>query len=99
MPVTYVIEFHVKPEEIGRFRTLIEGVLDHMREEENFRSAAFSVDPEDDCHFLLHETWADHDDVVNAQLNRPYRQAWHAALPELLEGERKISIWSPLRSD
>lgn len=99
MPVTYVIEFHVKPGQIERFRSVLDGVLDHMREEQMFIAAALAVDPEDNTHFLLHETWVDHDDVVTVQLERPYRRAWHEALPELLAAERRISIWSPLRSD
>lgn len=99
MPVTYLLEFHVKPPEVARFRSLLGEVLDAMRHEENFVAAALSVDPEDEAHFLLHETWADHDDVVSVQLARPYRAAWHAALPKLLETDRIVSIWSPVRSD
>jgi quinol monooxygenase YgiN len=45
------------------------------------------------------ETWESHEDVLNVLLHRPYRQAWHEALPRILEGERNITIWEPLRSD
>jgi quinol monooxygenase YgiN len=37
--------------------------------------------------------------VLTEQLQRPYRQAWHDALPALLRRPRDISIWQPLRSD
>jgi quinol monooxygenase YgiN len=33
------------------------------------------------------------------QLQRPYRQAWHAALEEILEQPRDIQIWSQLREN
>jgi len=36
---------------------------------------------------------------LGVQLRRPYRQAWHDALPRLLEQERDITIWEPMRSD
>ncbi|HYZ48499.1 MAG TPA: hypothetical protein VE567_06355 [Sphingomonas sp.] len=48
---------------------------------------------------MLYETWESHEDVVKLQVHRPYRQAWHAALPEILQAERDISIWEPVRAD
>lgn len=99
MPVTYVITFDVAPQQRSRFLSLLEGVLDAMRSEPMFHEAVLHRDPESDCRFMLYETWEDHDDVLNVQLQRPYRQAWHAALPELLERDRDIAIWTPVRSD
>jgi hypothetical protein len=32
-------------------------------------------------------------------MHRPYRCAWHEALPVVLERERDITIWQPLRAD
>jgi hypothetical protein len=37
-----------------------------------------------------------HDEVVHEQMNRPYRRAWHDALPRILEGEREICVWEPI---
>ena len=99
MSVTYLIEFQVKPGQLQRFRTLLFRVLDEMRHEATFRNAILHEDPEDPHRLLLHETWADHDDVVENQLAREYRRAWHEALPELLASPRKISTWAPLRAD
>jgi quinol monooxygenase YgiN len=99
MSVTYVIAFTVKPDQRERFLSLLNGVLDAMRHEQNFRNATLHRDPADPCRFLLHETWADHQDVLDVQLHRPYRAEWHAALPELLEKEREISMWEPIRAD
>ena len=99
MSVTYIIRFKVRPDQRERFLSLLNGVLDAMRHESTFINADFHEDPNDRCHFLLHETWADHQNVIDLQLKRPYRKEWHAALDGLLEAPRDISIWQPLRSD
>jgi quinol monooxygenase YgiN len=99
MPMTFVIRFKVVPEERERFLSLLEGVLDSMRDEPMFHEAVLHRDPENENHFMLYETWEDLDDVVNVQLERPYRRAWHAALPEILAEPRDISSWLPLRAD
>lgn len=99
MAVTYVISFDVVPAQGARFLALLQAVLDAMRAEPMFYQAILHRDPGSEYRFMLYETWEDHDDVINVQLHRPYRQAWHQALPELLEKERGISIWRPLRAD
>lgn len=99
MPVTYLIRFRVKAAERARFLGLLNDVLDAMRAERSFVSATLGADPDDANHFLLHETWLDHQEVLDVQLHRTYREAWHAALPDLLEAPRNISVWAPLRSD
>lgn len=92
MPATYVIVFDVNPEKIEEFHRLLGGVLDAMRSEPNFHEAVLHRDPDSPTRFMLYETWEDHDDVLTVQLARPYRRAWHDALPDLLVGERGISI-------
>jgi len=99
MSITYCITFSVVPSERQRFLDLLNGVLDTMREEPMFISATLHADPENANRFLLHETWTDHQDVLDVQLLRPYREAWHEALPELLERPREIGVWNPLRAD
>lgn len=99
MDVTYVIKFDVVPARRERFLKLLNGVLDHMRHEDMFVQATLHADPGDENRFLLHETWRDHQDVMEVQVARPYRTDWHDALPGLLQQPRVISIWSPIRSD
>jgi len=99
MPVTYLIKFDVVPAQRDRFLALLDGVLDAMRDEPMFHAAALSVDPDDENRLMLHETWEDHDDVLEIQLRRPYRQAFHAALPDVLATPRDVSIWRPRRAD
>jgi quinol monooxygenase YgiN len=99
MSETYVITFHVRPSERERFRSLLDGVLDAMRRETTFEHAALHVDPENENRFQLHETWSDRNDVIEVQLNRQYRTAWHEALDEILEWPREVQIWTSLRAD
>ncbi|KGD99928.1 putative quinol monooxygenase [Rhizobium sp. YS-1r] len=99
MAVTYVIRFDIRPDQRERFMMLLTEVLDAMRHEPMFHQAVLHADPDDENRMMLYETWEDHEDVLEVQLKRPYRNAWHAALPELLAGPRDISIWRPVRSD
>lgn len=99
MSETYTITFDVKPDRRERFLALLNPVLDAMRHEATFVRASLHVDPENPNRFALHETWTDRNDVLNVQLNRPYRADWHAALDDLLERPRDIAIWQVLRAD
>ena len=99
MSVTYVIKFQVVPGQCDGFLALLNGVLDAMRHEATFVEAMLHTDPDDANRLMLYETWADHEDVVNVQLLRPYRHAFHEALPTMLAAPRDISIWCCLRAD
>lgn len=99
MPITYLVQFDVIPHQRARFLSLLAHVLDSMRGEPMFHEAHLHRDPENQNHLLLYETWQDHEDVLNVQLQRPYRQAFHEALAEVLAQPRAVSIWVPLRSD
>jgi autoinducer 2-degrading protein len=99
MPVTYVIKFKVVPDRREEFLERLHRVLDAMKHEPMYHAAVLHRDPGCENTFLLYETWESHEDVLNVQLQRPYRQEWHAALPHILEAEREIGIWEPIKSD
>lgn len=99
MSVIYTIEFRVASGQRDRFLELLNGVLDAMRRESTFETATLSIDPDDDHRFLLHEGWADHQEVLDVQLARPYRADWHDALETVLAEPRRIGMWTPVRSD
>lgn len=99
MAVTYLITFHVVPEQSDRFLALLTGVLDAMRHEPTFHEAVLHCDPHSAHRFMLYETWESHEDVVTVQLHRAYRRAWHDALPALLQRDRDVTIWEPMRAD
>lgn len=99
MAVTYTILFDVKPEQDERFRALLDGVLDAMREEPMFLDASLHRDTVVEHRYMLCETWNDHQDVVEVQLARPYRAEWHESLPDLLAQPRIVGMWHPIRRD
>src|SRR5512144_1989608 len=99
MPVTYLIRFEVVPDQRERFLALLNGVLDAMRAEASFHEAVLHRDPQSEHRFMLYETWESHDDVLAVQLHRPYRRAWHEALPGLLQQGRGVAMWEPIRAD
>nr|WP_245416327.1 putative quinol monooxygenase [Microvirga sp. 17 mud 1-3] len=78
---------------------LLTPVLDAMRHEPTFINAVLHRDPEDANRFMLYETWADLQDVIEVQIGRPYRQAFWDRLPDLLAEPRRIGTWQPMRSD
>ena len=99
MAITYMIQFEVKAGEIDRFQTLLGGVLDAMKHEPNFHEARLLADPGNPLRWMLYETWEDHQDVLDVQIHRPYREDWHAALGDLLASPRAIGMWTPVRYD
>lgn len=98
-PITYLIKFDVLPEKRELFLSLLNDVLDAMRHEPTFHEAILHRDVESENRFMLYETWSSHEDVMNVQLHRPYREKWHQALPTLLVGSRDIGVFVPMRAD
>lgn len=98
-PVTAVLVLRVKHGRETEFLELLTPVLDAMRHEATFINAILHRDPEDPTRFLLYETWADRQDLVEVQMRRPYRDAYWARLPELLAAPREVGVWAPLRAD
>jgi quinol monooxygenase YgiN len=94
-----VVTLHLKPGREEEWLGLLTPVLDAMRHEPTFINAVLHRDPDDPTRFMLYETWADRDDLVNVQMKRGYRSAYEAKLPDLLREPRQARIWRPLRAD
>lgn len=99
MAITYQIRFDIHPDRKAEFLNLLNPVLDAMRHEASFIDAQLFQDPDLPNHLMLVETWTDPEDVMAVQIHRPYRAAYMAALPHLLNSPRAIEIWQPLRAD
>jgi quinol monooxygenase YgiN len=97
--VVVVVSIHVKAGREQEFLRLVTPVLDAMRHEATFINAALHRDPEDPTRFMLYETWADRDDLVEVQMKRDYRGAYEARLPAILREPRRAEVWRPLRGD
>ncbi|MFC7472771.1 putative quinol monooxygenase [Dankookia sp. GCM10030260] len=98
-PFTVLITLQVRPGLEAEFLALLAPVLDAMRHEPSFLSTILHQAPDDPCRFLLYETWTDRRDLVEVQMHRPYRAAFEARLPALLERPRQVEIWRSLRAD
>ena len=97
--VTFVITLLLKPGCEQAFLDLLAPVLDAMRHEPTFIDAVLHRDPENPSRFMLYETWAGLQEVVEVQVHRGYRDAFWAGLPELLAEDRRIEVWKPIRGD
>ena len=97
--VAFVVTLALKPGCQDEFLDLLTPVLDAMRRETTFVNAVLHQDPEDPTRFMLYETWADLDDVVQVQMGRDYRKAYWERLPGLLREPRQIRTWKPMRQD
>ncbi|OWJ66945.1 putative quinol monooxygenase [Inquilinus limosus] len=97
--VAIIVTLHVKPGREAEFLGLLTPVLDAMRHEPGFINAVLHRSPDDPTLFMIYETWADLDELVQVQIPRAYRQAYIAALPDILRQERGIAIWQPMRGD
>jgi quinol monooxygenase YgiN len=94
-----VVSLHVKPGREQEWLDLVKPVLDAVRHEPTFINAVLHRDSDDPTRFMLYETWADRDDLVNVQMKRGYRAAYEARLPDLLLEPRQAQIWQPGRPD
>ena len=97
--VTFIVTLALKPGCQERFLELLTPVLDAMRHETTFSNAVLHQNPEDPTRFMLYETWADLDEVVQVQMGRDYRKAYWDRLPSLLREPRQVQTWKPMRRD
>ena len=98
-PIAGTVILTVKPGREDAFLALLHPVLDAMRYEATFINAFLHRHPDEPNRFMLYETWADLDDLMEVQMHRPYRQDFWDSLPELLATPRKVTVWTPMRSD
>ena len=94
-----LVSLHLKVGREDEWLSLLTPVLDAMRHEPTFVNAMLYRDPDDPTRFMLYETWADRDDLVNVQMKRGYRSAYEARLPDLLREPRQAQVWRRLRAD
>jgi quinol monooxygenase YgiN len=97
--VSVLVFLDVKPELEDEFLGLLMPVLDAMRHEPTFVSAALHRSPDDPSRFMLYEIWADRDDLINVQMKRQYRSTYEARLPDLLCEPRRVEVWERVRAD
>lgn len=97
--VAFVVRLPARPEKREQMRAMLFDVVDNMAKEPDFINTWVHEDQAEPDTIVLYETWACSREAFLAEhLNKPYRQAYEAALPELLAGERTITFLTELRA-
>jgi quinol monooxygenase YgiN len=98
-PLSFYVEFNVKPEAVDRFLQGATGVIDAMSKEQTFVTAYLHRDSDNPYRFTLYERWLEPtmDDFINNQLNaKDYRKEYEAYLPGLLTAPRTFEVLDPI---
>lgn len=97
--VSFVVYLPTRPEARQKMREMMFAVLDAMSKEPDFVHTWAHEDMNDADMLINYETWACSREVfIEKHLKKPYRQAYEAALPGLLSGERRIVFLKNLRA-
>lgn len=91
--VAFVVRLTAKPETSARLRTMLADVVETMSREPDFINTWVHEDLSDPHTVILYETWAcSREFFVEHHLQKPYRLAYEAVLPDLLAKERSIDF-------
>ena len=95
--LVFYVKCQVKPDRIDEWTAAVKEVIEAMSREAAFVACYLHRDTQDPNLFTLYERW-DEPNVeafVRNQMH-PYRNAYDAKLPELLQRPRETSILAPL---
>lgn len=95
--LVFYVKCRVKPECVEAWRKAVTEIIEQMSREDTFVSCQLHVDAQDPTLFTLYERWAE--PSVESFLQRqdtPYRRAYEALLPGLLQGPREPQVLVPL---
>ena len=95
--LVFYVKCRVRPERVDEWKQAVGEVIERMSQEDTFVSCQLHVDAGDPTLFTLYERWAE--PSVEAFLQNqdtPYRRAYDARLPELLQGPREPQVLVPL---
>lgn len=98
-PLVFDVVLRVKPDRVDDWLREVATIVDAMSQEDTFVSCDLHRDASDPTVFTLYERWAEPDvETFLVRQDKPYRRAYEAKLPELLQGPREPRILIPLRS-
>lgn len=99
MTVSFIVRLPGKAETQTQLRAMLFDIVEAMRHEPEFVSTWVHEDQNEPNTLVLYETWTGTREAFLAtQLSKPYRQAYEAALPALLAGERSITFLTGLKA-
>ena len=95
--LVFYVKCHVKPDRVDEWRAAVNEVIEAMSREDAFVACYLHRDTRDPNLFTLYERWNEPgvEAFVRNQM-KPYRKAYDAQLPDLLERPREASILAPL---
>jgi len=97
-PLVFHVVLRVKPERVEDWLREVAAIADAMSKEDTFLSCDLHRDANDPNVFTLYERWAEPDvQTFLARQDKPYRRAYEAKLPALLQGPREPQVLVPLR--
>jgi quinol monooxygenase YgiN len=89
----FIVHLPGKPERREELETRLLEVLDAMSEEPDFINTYLHRSADEPDTLVLYETWAcSREYFMSHHLNRPYRKAYEAVLPELLARWRTLEF-------
>ena len=95
--LVFYVKLRVKPDRVGEWLAAVDEIIRAMSQEDAFVACYLHRDTQDPNLFTLYERWNEPSlDAFLAHQMKPYRQAYDAKLPELLERPREASILAPL---
>ena len=95
--LVFYVKLHVKPECIDEWKRAVTDIVEQMSHEAAFVSCYLHQDAQQPNLFLLDERW--NEPSVEAFLQHqdtPYRRAYEARLPALLERPREPTVLLPI---
>ena len=95
--LVFYVKLHVKPERVEDWKRAVTEVIELMSREDAFVVCYLHQDAQDPNLFTLYERWNERsvEDFLQHQM-KPYRLAYDAMLPELLERPREPAVLLPL---
>ena len=96
--LVFYVKLFVKPERVEEWLSAVKEIIQHMSREEAFVACYLHRDASDPNLFTLYERWNESsvESFLQNQM-KPYRLAYDAKLPELLQRPREPAILEPIQ--
>lgn len=97
--VSFVVTLPGKPDTSARLREMLLQVIDAMSHEPDFVNAWVHRDLDDPHSFIVYETWnCSREFFLAHHLDKSYRLAYEAVLPDLLARPRTLEFMTVIAS-
>ncbi len=95
--ISFIVRLPTRPEKRDEMRARLFQVVEAMAAEPDYINTWVHEDANAPDTLVLYETWAcSRETFIATHLAKPYRQAYEAALPDLLSQPRSIEFLNPI---